>query len=203
MQNEDHTSIKYLMKELDPAEAVQFEQRMMEDEELLEEVECMRRTLRRLEKLPLQRPPSELTEYIVRKACSRGCSSHWRKWWMQADRSFAKYYAAAALILIGMGLGVLSFQYSEPEEKAINIKQTVTRADISGNTELSDADASTSVLSTQRSDISESALPSGDGIDQFLDTTHFRQKETEPVYLPPLRNRYQQTSSIEFTGANR
>ena len=203
MQNDDHTSIKYLMKELDPAEAVRFEQRMMEDEELLAEVECMRRTLRRLENMPVKRPPSELTEYIVRKACSRNCSSHFRKWWLKADRSLTKYYAAAALIIVGMGIGLLSFQFEEGDQNPINVKQTVTRADIAGSpgfTGQQSRPLQPADKDLTDTDPASNANPAFNGL---LDTVHFQEFETPNLPTPLNNNQYQQTGTIQFTGANR
>lgn len=204
MQNEDYTSIKYLMKELDPAEAVKFEQRMMQDEELLREVECMRRTLRQLEKLPVKQPPSELTEYIVRRACSRNCSSKWRRWWEQSDRSVAKYYAAAALIVIGMGLGLLSFQYTDSEQNAINVKQSVTDADRTGNSGLIEKQKSRAAITSHNINNAEIKVPHGSELDGILDTMQFQESDQSSSFLPPLRTRYQQKrGAIEFTGASR
>lgn len=76
MPNEDNACIRYLMKEMDPSEEVLMERAMMEDEDLLIEVECMRQTLDRLNGLPEKKPPSELTEKIVRQAASEARNRH-------------------------------------------------------------------------------------------------------------------------------
>lgn len=119
MQNEDNACIKYLMKEMDPSEAVLMERRMMEDEDLLIEVECLRKQLKRLDELPEINPPAELTNHIVNQACeyrSRGAGfiptfTH---------SSYTKYYAAAAILAVGVTFGVLSL-----EEQSYSGSQTV------------------------------------------------------------------------------
>ena len=67
MRNENNC-IRYLMKEMDPSEELLMERAMMEDENLLIEVESMRQTLAKLDKLPRKNPPSELTDRIIKQA---------------------------------------------------------------------------------------------------------------------------------------
>lgn len=101
MQNDENACIRYLMKEMDPSEEVLMERAMMEDEDLLIEVESMRRTLGRLDELPDKEPPSKLTDSIVDEAAAHReqvLSSAWNM--MPVVR-----YAAAAVVLIGMSFG--------------------------------------------------------------------------------------------------
>ena len=69
MRNENNC-IRYLMKEMDPSEELLMERAMMEDENLLIEVESMRQTLAKLDKLPRKNPPSELTDGIIKQAAN-------------------------------------------------------------------------------------------------------------------------------------
>ncbi len=206
MQNDDHASIKYLMKELDPAEAVLFEQRMMEDEELLLEVECMRRTLRRLEKLPLKNPPSELTEYIVRKACSQNCSSNFHHLWFGDERfSMTKYYAAAALILVGMGIGLVSFQFAEREAPPSNKTQSVSTAKF-GETNVLNQDRQLQPWINRNEAIyleKPSANSPNDG--DLLDSTNSNRFRQSPPVSPPFLNHQgpQSSGNVRLTGSHR
>lgn len=68
MRNEDNDCIRYLMKEMDPSEELLMERAMMEDENLLIEVESMRQTLAKLDKLPRKNPPPELSNRIIEQA---------------------------------------------------------------------------------------------------------------------------------------
>jgi hypothetical protein len=65
MNTEDTLSVKYIYGELDPSEEVIFEREISESEDLMIEVESMRETRKRLEKLPLINPPSELSENVL------------------------------------------------------------------------------------------------------------------------------------------
>lgn len=107
MPNEDNACIRYLMKEMDPSEELLMERAMMEDEDLLIEVESMRRTLQRLDKLPKRTPPEEITETIVEFASEQ---ASFRGFAGLTSREVLKY-AAAAVILIGglLAGGVLIF----------------------------------------------------------------------------------------------
>jgi hypothetical protein len=84
------------MKEMDPSEEILMERAMMEDEDLLIEVESMRQTLQKLDKLPKVSPPKEVRESIMQKA-----SEHARER-RKANKSFKpvyKYAVAATLAL--------------------------------------------------------------------------------------------------------
>ena len=105
MSNEDNACIRYLMKEMDPSEEVLMERAMMEDEDLLIEVECMRQTLKRIDKgLPLVDPPSHITQKIIDQAAKQKKTTlipgqQWRY----------GVSAAAAVVLVGVLSGVLWF----------------------------------------------------------------------------------------------
>ncbi|WP_421774879.1 hypothetical protein [Gracilimonas sp.] len=68
MHTDENKAIRYLMKEMDPSEEMEFEKLMREDEDLLIEVESLRATKRRLSGLPLKTPPENLTQKITNDA---------------------------------------------------------------------------------------------------------------------------------------
>lgn len=68
MHTDEHNAIRYLMKEMDPSEEMEFEQQMREDDNLLIEVESLRATNRKVSGLPLKTPPPELAHAITQKA---------------------------------------------------------------------------------------------------------------------------------------
>ncbi len=68
MHTDENNAIRYLMKEMDPSEEMEFEKKMREDENLLIEVESLRATNRKLSDLPLQNPPKQLTQKIANEA---------------------------------------------------------------------------------------------------------------------------------------
>jgi hypothetical protein len=108
MLNEDNICIKYLMNELDPSEAMLVEKAMMEDQDLLIEIECLRETLKKVDKLPAVQPPQNISEQIIKKAVEQ--RSEAQKLSLQAYKlQQPKYYAAAAMLLAGVTLGALTF----------------------------------------------------------------------------------------------
>lgn len=64
MINNDEGCIRYLMQEMDPAEEIEFEREMLNNQDLLIEVESLRRTYKKLGKLPLINPPNDFLEQI-------------------------------------------------------------------------------------------------------------------------------------------
>jgi hypothetical protein len=101
MQNDDDV-IRYLMREMDPSEEVLMERAMMEDDDLLIEVECMRQTLHRLDELPEKTPPVTLSESIIQQA-----GEHKKKFTLIPGDIFK--YAAVLIIGIGLGGGIWLF----------------------------------------------------------------------------------------------
>lgn len=99
MQKTESVCIRYLMREMDPSEEIEFEREMMRDENLLIEVESLRKTFQKLGKLPLKEPPTELVEKIASEAvqAQQEMLNRSRKWMFYMSRSVA---AAAVLILM-------------------------------------------------------------------------------------------------------
>ena len=71
MLNKDDGCIRYLMQEMDPAEVIEFEREMLNDENLLIEVESLRKTYEKLAKLPLYNPPKLLIDQVIQKVVSK------------------------------------------------------------------------------------------------------------------------------------
>ena len=104
MQKSEDGCIRYLMKEMDPSEEVEFEREMMRDDNLLIEVESLRKTFQKLGKLPVQEPPEELTKHISELAVSTQQERlrQSKKWMFLLTRSVA----AAAVILMVVSTGI-------------------------------------------------------------------------------------------------
>jgi len=102
MQNGSNLCLKYLMDELEPSEIMYMKKALEEDEDLLIELESMRFTLERLEKLDTIDPPREVSESIINKAAeyhalqqSFNKSVIWNK--------ISMYVAAAVLLITVIG----------------------------------------------------------------------------------------------------
>lgn len=65
MSTSEHNCIRYLMKEMDPSEELEFEHLMREDENILIEVESLRATYKKTAHLPLINPPENITQNIL------------------------------------------------------------------------------------------------------------------------------------------
>ena len=100
MLNNEEALIRYLMREMDPSEEIEFEREMLKDEDLLIEVESLRKTYQRLGKLPLLSPPETLTNQIiqdsVKKQQARVQSS--KIWVMNFSRAVASVAAAIMIV---------------------------------------------------------------------------------------------------------
>lgn len=133
MQSDDALCIKYLMNELDPAEIVLVEKKMGSDPNFLIEVECMRRTLKRLDKLPVMSPSDEVVDQVCAKAVE------YRKSVAPVplvNRIFqdARYASAAAILIIGVSAGSwFVFNSSSSQTNSVqNYQFQNTTAPISG-----------------------------------------------------------------------
>lgn len=70
MQINDEDCIRYLMREMDPSEEIEFEREMMSNENLLIEVESLRSTYNKVKKLPLKQTPAEILNKVKEQAVS-------------------------------------------------------------------------------------------------------------------------------------
>ena len=110
MLNDNERCIRYVTNELEPSECMVFEKEMMENDDLLIEVETMRRTLKKLDNLPEYQPPRHLTEQIVNDAVALQSQKPLQLTPFPESGTNTKFFAAAAFILAGILL--VSFNYS-------------------------------------------------------------------------------------------
>ena len=119
MLNDDNACIRYLMKEMDPSEEVLMERAMMEDDDLLIEVECLRQTFQRLDDLPEKEPPAHLTESIVEQAVEY---REKQNSYFNVIPSGSFKYAVAASVVIALTLG--SFWMMNDSSSAVSEDQS-------------------------------------------------------------------------------
>lgn len=110
MLNSDDGCIRYLMKEMDPSEEMEFERMMLEDEDLLIEVETLRNTLRRLNKLPELSPPDEVLSNIRNSPAYREKVLKGRR--NNPILRYTAWSAAAAILLFALSGVYLLQDYS-------------------------------------------------------------------------------------------
>lgn len=99
MSTGEHKCIRYLMKEMDPSEELEFEYLMREDENLLIEVESLRATFKKTSQLPLKNPPEFLTQNVLNdlKALQSSSSNKKHNLFVLAAKSLAAAVVIAAL----------------------------------------------------------------------------------------------------------
>lgn len=99
MLNNEDGCTRYLMREMDPSEEIEFERKMMKDENLLIEVETLRKTYAKLGNLPVHEPPAFLTEKVRKQmiGSQREKLLQSRSW-----RSYLPGAAAAVLLTIAV-----------------------------------------------------------------------------------------------------
>jgi len=124
MRNEDNDCIRYLMKEMDPSEELLMERAMMEDEDLLIEVESMRQTLQKLDKLPRRKPSAEVTDFINQKAAEQAQKNRERN--QPSFTPVVKYAVAATLALTITAGGAWFFMGSENRSQTETVSSVTT-----------------------------------------------------------------------------
>ncbi|MCH8495301.1 MAG: hypothetical protein LAT57_06680 [Balneolales bacterium] len=102
LPNNDELSIRYAMQELDPSEEIMVEEAMLNDDNLLIEIESLRRTNKRLEDLPKYDAPPALLDSVMEKVASYEAKPAKNVRYLTFRRVT---YAAAATVLISAGVG--------------------------------------------------------------------------------------------------
>ena len=108
MQINDEDCIRYLMREMDPSEEIEFEREMMSNENLLIEVESLRSTFNKVKKLPIKQTPADILNKVRERAVAdqqrRLRSSFKLIGW------FGKSVAAVATLLLLVSAGLYFFE---------------------------------------------------------------------------------------------
>lgn len=129
MYNEDeHLCVKYVMNELDPSEIVMVENAIDEDENLLIEIESMRRTWKKLDQLPEFNPPEELTNNLVSKAAAYN-STRRIKYIGLSSKKTQVFMAVAAILTATVTLGLANIyndNASLPAGSEMEVNQVIT-----------------------------------------------------------------------------
>lgn len=111
MKKKDIRSIAYLYKEMDPSEELEFERALKEDENLLIEVESLRRVQKQLGELPAVSAPEHVLDSVYKKASEKPSGKRF-----QIPK--AAWYSAAALLVAGFMAGALLIDSSGGESEA-------------------------------------------------------------------------------------
>lgn len=106
MSIKDNRTIAYIYNEMDPSEKLEFERDLKNDNDLLIEVESLKKIARNLDQLEPMDPPAHVVDAVhqsAKKEKQKSTNSYWRP----------ALYAAAALLLIGMTSGIFLMEDSQ------------------------------------------------------------------------------------------
>jgi len=162
------------MKEMDPSEELLMERAMMEDEDLLIEVESMRQTLQKLDRLPKVDPPKEVTDAIMEKASNHAAERR------KAKKSFKpvyKYAVAATLALTITAGGTWLFvgtSGSDSQERTTVAASAQTQSQVQS----SNASASLNFANSNAEEVSKSG---GNKVEPWIDRNNIIRFEDQFV----------------------
>lgn len=125
MQNADNLCLKYLLNELEPSEIKMMERILEEDEDLLIEVESLRATLKKLDKLDEFEPPEQLCDSIVNKAAEYQTRKN-NFFSQPAYNTFGSIVAAAFLLFIIFSFSDSTFFNSDDVNSSHTINKKST-----------------------------------------------------------------------------
>ncbi|MEX0639025.1 MAG: hypothetical protein WDZ29_00190 [Balneolaceae bacterium] len=100
MTFDKNASIRYLMKEMDPSEEMLFEKEMLNDENLLIEVESLRKVYNRISDLPPLSVPDHVLDRVVTDAVNRTGTG------IRRTRTLAFAWSVAATVLLTLFAGL-------------------------------------------------------------------------------------------------
>lgn len=108
MSTKENRSIAYIYNEMDPSEKLEFERDLKKDNDLLIEVESLKKIAKNLDQLEPMDPPAHVVEAVYQSA---------RKKKQESAKSYWKpiIYSAAALLLVGMTSGIFLMDGSRLE----------------------------------------------------------------------------------------
>tara|TARA_R100001143_G_scaffold4167_1_gene6975 strand:+ start:4728 stop:5333 length:606 start_codon:yes stop_codon:yes gene_type:complete len=100
MSDKNIRSVAYLYNEMDPSEKVEFERDLKVDENLLIEVETLRKVSRKLQDMDTIQPPDDVVNSVLRSLESRKSAGSRR------SQKFV-YFSAAAVLMLGLTVGFI------------------------------------------------------------------------------------------------
>lgn len=137
MHNADELCLKYILNELDPSEVLLVEQAMKEDENVLIEIESLRATLRKLDKLPEVSPSENVRQKILQQAGEYAANRTSTRFFGSTPAG-ATYIAVAAVLIVTLSIGLYSYnsQSSVADAPVSTEVSTNISASVSGSNAL-------------------------------------------------------------------
>ena len=101
MSDKNSRSVAYLYNEMDPSEKLEFERDLKDDENLLIEVETLRKVSAKLHNMDTVQPPDEVVDAVLQTLEVRKTVAGNRR-----SQKFI-YYSAAAILILGLTYGFM------------------------------------------------------------------------------------------------
>lgn len=101
MSDRNSRSVAYLYNEMDPSEKLEFERDLNNDENLLIEVETLRKVADKLHRMDTVQPPDKIVDAVMQSLVDRKAVAGSRR-----SRKFI-YYSAAAIFIFGLTYGFI------------------------------------------------------------------------------------------------
>lgn len=133
-------SVAYLYNEMDPSEKLEFERDLKADENLLIEVESMRKVSTKIHQMGTVEPPEEVVNAVLQSLEERKAVAGSRQ-----SQKFV-YYSAAAILMLGLMYGYILIGgvdneiSTDSETASIGTFQNVTNAPMENETDVSATD---------------------------------------------------------------
>lgn len=140
MSDKNIRSVAYLYNEMDPSEKLEFERDLKVDENLLIEVETLRKVSTKLHNMDTIQPPDEVVDSVLRSLEVRKSAAVSKR-----SQKFV-YFSAAAILLLGLTYGFIltggveSEQSGDSESASIGSFQNVVPASMGSATKASETE---------------------------------------------------------------
>lgn len=116
MSKKDTRTVAYIFREMDPSEEVEFKRDLMKNDNLLIEVESLKKTSEKIEDLPQFDPPVHIVESVQEFARSKKKKPKYKD-------VPSMFIAAAAMLVIGLTSGIFLFEDPTSQNNETNSQE--------------------------------------------------------------------------------
>lgn len=140
MSDKNFRSVAYLYNEMDPSEKLEFERDLSVDDNLLIEVETLRKVSTKLHNMETVQPPKDVVNAVLQSLEERKTVAGSRR-----SQKFV-YYSAAAILMLGLTYGFIltgdtgNELSNDSDSASIGTIQSVLPASMGNETSVSESD---------------------------------------------------------------
>jgi anti-sigma-K factor RskA len=178
--NADELCLKYVLDELDPSEVLVVEKMMTEDENVLIDVESMRRTLSRLDQMPRVNPPEHVQRRILEMAAEHARNGHATIPIFSLQNRVLSW-AAAAVVVFGLGFAVYNIALDAPADPAVASEQGQVALEQNTPAELQARDDGATPWVDRNEVLRLNQASAGEGMEDGLQNLRPVEQTTQPI----------------------